>query len=429
MVFLHDRVVNALKTRIFVTSLITSLGVGTIVLFALFSYIDTLGLSNTRDLGNSDVTGNKTTGVQQKSEGNAGNTNIGNTGASTGNGNDNNSLINSIGTDMSANSSTGGAPPSVSVARTASPGVVGISVYKTDKDSIFMKEIDRKWGVGSGVIVSTGGYILTNYHVAGGTNKKILVSLSDGRSVEGRTVWDEEALDIAIVRINADNLRPVPLGDSDRLMVGETAIAIGNPFGLQFQRTVTSGIISALNRTVAVETENGINFMEDLIQTDAGINPGNSGGPLLNSRGQIIGINTVKVTTAEAIGFSIPVNAVTPVVSKFIKNGTFNEAYLGLFAYDREVVPYIDSSINISYGIFVARVDRDGPAYAGGIRPGCLITSVDGKRINTMLELRRLLYSKEPGDNITVNHYDKGKLSVIRIKLTAKNENPSILSF
>ena len=147
------------------------------------------------------------------------------------------------------------------------------------------------------VIVSGDGYILTNHHVAGGRNKKIIVSLSDGREVEGTTVWSESVLDLAIVKVNADRLTEVPLGNSDEITVGEPAIAIGNPLGLQFQRSVTSGVISALDRTIKIETDEGYNYMEDLIQTDASINPGNSGGPLLNQKGEVIGINTVKVAS------------------------------------------------------------------------------------------------------------------------------------
>ena len=249
-----------------------------------------------------------------------------------------------------------------SVAKSASPGVVGISVLKADSKSIFDRNATEKWGVGSGVIVSANGYILTNNHVAGGKNKRIIVSLLDGRNLDGVTVWADPVLDLAVVRVNATGLSTIPFGDANTLQVGETAVAIGNPLGLQFQRTVTSGIISALNRTIRIDTEQGSNYMEDLIQTDASINPGNSGGPLLNSKGQVIGINTIKVASAEAIGFAIPINVAIPIIQSFVDKGDFVEPYMGVFAYDKEVIPYFDKNIKLDNGIYIANVDEAGPA-------------------------------------------------------------------
>jgi S1-C subfamily serine protease len=208
--------------------------------------------------------------------------------------------------------------------------------------------------------------------------------------------------------VNLTGLSTLALGDANRLQVGEPAIAIGNPLGLEFQRTVTSGIISALNRTIKIETDSGTNYMEDLIQTDASINPGNSGGPLLNANGEVIGINTIKVTSAEAMGFAIPVNIVKPVMDKLISTGTFTEAYLGLFAYDKSVFPYIDGAAKVDNGVYVAHMDTSGPAYKAGIREGCIIRQVDGIDVNTMLQLRTYIYSKSPGDTINLTHLNHG---------------------
>jgi len=287
------------------------------------------------------------------------------------------------------------------IVKATMPGVVGISVLKVDGNSIFDSNTES-WGVGSGVIVSTDGYILTNHHVAGGKNKRIIVSLEDGRNVDGTTVWSDPVLDLAVVKINATGLHTIPLGDANELVVGEPAIAIGNPLGLQFQRTVTSGIISALNRTIEIETENGVNYMEDLIQTDASINPGNSGGPLINSKGQVVGINTVKVTSAEGIGFAVPINIAIPIINQLVETGEFVEPYLGVFAYDREVIPFIDSTKRLDNGIYIAMIDESGPAYKSGLRVGCIIKEVDGKEVNTMMQLRTYIYSKKPGDTINV---------------------------
>jgi serine protease Do len=291
-----------------------------------------------------------------------------------------------------ANISQQGASITETVAKSASPGVVGISVLKVDSSSIFDGNAARKWGLGSGVIVSPDGYILTNHHVAGGKNSRIVVHLEDGRDIDGITVWSDPVLDLAVVKVDLTGLPVIPLGDANKLKVGEPAIAIGNPLGLQFQRTVTSGIINALTKTISIETEQGSNYMEDLIQTDASINPGNSGGPLLNSRGEVIGINTVKVESAEAIGFAVPINIAVPVIQKITQTGEFTEPYLGVFAYDREVVPYLDGNIKIDKGIYVVNLDESAPAYQSGIRLGCVITQVDGNDVNTMMQLRCYLY-------------------------------------
>jgi len=158
--------------------------------------------------------------------------------------------------------------------------VVGISVLKVDSSSIFNPNAVERWGVGSGVIVTPNGYILYQSPCGWRKKQKDCCSLVDGKNLDGVTVWSDSVLDLAVVKIEAEGLPTIPLGDATKLKVGEPAIAIGNPLGLQFQRTVTSGIISALNRTIEVDTEQGTNYMEGLIQTDASINPGNSGGPL-----------------------------------------------------------------------------------------------------------------------------------------------------
>ena len=307
-----------------------------------------------------------------------------------------------------------------SVAKNSTAGVVGISVLKADEKAIFNSNTSESWGVGSGVIVSPNGFILTNNHVAGGKNKRIIVSLADGRNVDGITVWAEPVLDLAIVKVELSNLPVIPLGDANSLQVGEPAIAIGNPLGMQFQRTVTSGIISALNRTIKIDTEEGTNYMEDLIQTDASINPGNSGGPLLNSRGQVIGINTVKVASAEGIGFAVPINVAKPIINHLANGGNFTEAYMGVFAYDREVIPYVSKNITIDSGVYVVNVDRNGPAYKSGIKVGSVITKIDENVINTMLQLRTQIYSKKPGDTINVTYFMDGKYTTVPVTLDKK---------
>jgi len=299
-------------------------------------------------------------------------------------------------------------PVAQAVAKKATAGVVGIMVERVSESNLFKSNNDTEIGMGSGVVVSEDGYILTNNHVAGGKSRRIIVSFADGRNVDGVVVWADPVLDLAVVKVNLTGLIPLALGDATKLAVGEPAIAIGNPLGLEFQRTVTSGIISALNRTIRIETENGVNYMEDLIQTDASINPGNSGGPLLNSRAEVIGINTVKVSSAEAMGFAIPINIAKPIIEKLVTTGEFTEPYLGFFAYDKEVLKYMFGDEAIQMGLYVAHVDPNGPAYRAGIREGCLIKQVDGIDITTMLQLRTYIYSKNPGDTVNITHMMHG---------------------
>ena len=300
-------------------------------------------------------------------------------------------------------------------------GVVGISVLRINDEVLFGDNSQNIWGIGSGVIVSKDGYILTNQHVAMNDSKKMIVTFSDGTEKEGVRVWANEMLDLAIIKVDSDNLNVLKLGNSDDIKVGETTIAIGNPLGLQFQRTVTSGIVSALNRTIKLENDKGENYMEDLIQTDASINPGNSGGPLLNGRGEVIGINTVKVESAEGIGFAIPINIATPVINHFIEEGKFKEPYLGVFAYDKELIPYINKELKIEEGIIVVDVDKNGPAYKSGLKEGCIITKLDEQKVNTMLGLRSYLYTKKPNDTVAVTYRIDGKTKTVNIVLTEKN--------
>lgn len=309
-------------------------------------------------------------------------------------------------------------PVAQSVAERATEGVVGITVERIKQSRLFDQNDGTEVGVGSGVIVSSDGYILTNNHVAGGKSNRIIVSLADGRNVDGEVVWADPVLDLAIIKVNLTGLASLTLGDATKLSVGEPAIAIGNPLGFEFQRTVTSGIISALNRTIRIDTQAGTNYMEDLIQTDASINPGNSGGPLLNSSGEVIGINTVKVSSAEAIGFAIPINITKPIIEKFIKNGSFTEPYLGLFAYDKNIIPYIDGEANVQNGVYVAHLDANGPAYKAGIREGCIIRQIDGIDIDTMLQLRTYIYSKSPGDTVSLTHLVHGSDRWVTAKAT-----------
>ncbi len=295
--------------------------------------------------------------------------------------------------------------------------VVGISKIKNTGNSIFLNNSTYDLGLGTGMIVSENGYILTNWHVAGNKYSNCYVTLENANTYNGSVVWADEDLDLAIIKISASNLKYVKLGDSDNIKIGAEVYAIGNPIGVEFQRTVTSGIISGINRTIKIEEENKVSYMEDLIQTDATINPGNSGGPLINSKGEVIGINTVKITDAEGIGFAVPINIIKPIIESFTNKGDFAEAYLGIFAYDKNVIPYLDSSLEFDSGIYVAQVSTDGPSYYSGLRVGDIITKIDEITINKMSELRSYIYTKNVGDEVNLTILRNKREYNIKIKL------------
>lgn len=280
--------------------------------------------------------------------------------------------------------------------------VVGISKIKSHSNSIFSTNSLSDLGLGTGIIVSNNGYILSNCHVTGEKLSTCYVTLENGYTYDAIVLWCNSELDLSISKINATNLNYVKFGDSSNVKVGETVYAIGNPIGYEFRKTITSGIISAKNRTIKIEDNNSFSYMTDLIQTDASINPGNSGGPLVLTDGSIIGINSVKITSAEGIGFAIPINVVKPVIKKFISTGNFEEAYLGIYAYDKEVIPYV-SSTNVPSGIYIAHINEDSPAYSSGLKIGDIITSIDGQNFTNMIELREYIFSKSPSDNVLIN--------------------------
>ena len=288
--------------------------------------------------------------------------------------------------------------------------VCGISKLKSVGGSILSNSSAEDLGLGTGIIVSANGYILSNTHVTGEKYSNCYVTIEEGDTYKGKVVWSDKDLDLSITKIEAQNLKYVNLGDSSKIKVGESVYAIGNPIGYEFRRTVTSGIISALNRTIKIEEENDEAYMSDLIQTDATINPGNSGGPLIYPNGDVIGINSVKITSAEGIGFAVPINVIKPVIESFIKKGNFNEASLGVYVYDQSVAQYLNLKDTFSSGIYVAKVTINGPAYGTDLKKGDIITSIDEIKCNTINDLKEYVYTKKPGDEVTLE-INRGKIN------------------
>lgn len=284
------------------------------------------------------------------------------------------------------------------VAKKAMSSVVGITTVQVQRQFIWEREVE---GIGSGVIVSSDGYILTNSHVvADGQARTINVLFETGDTMTGEVLWFDSLLDLAVVKVNANGLPVADLGDSDTLEVGQIAVAIGNPLGLDFERTVTAGVISGLNRSIRLDE---YNVMENLIQTDASINPGNSGGPLLNSRGEIIGINTAKVQTGEGLGFAIPINTIKPIIEEVIDTGDFEAVYLGISGTEVELYErQLGVELSADSGVVVVEVVPDSPADSAGLVSTDVITQIENQEIENMNQLKRILYNYKAGDETTL---------------------------
>jgi serine protease Do len=268
----------------------------------------------------------------------------------------------------------------IRVARQATPSVVSVS---------------RQGGSGSGVVIRRDGIILTNAHVVGSA-ATVTIELADGRTLTGRVLGRDPTVDVAVVQIPVNDAPAAPLADSDRLQVGQTAIAIGNPLGLE--RTVTEGIVSAVNRT-----PRGF-ALDALIQTDAAISPGNSGGPLLDSRGAVIGINTAVLSGSgvNGLGFAIPINLASEIAKQIVTTGRVTRAYLGIAYGDIEPELAERLGLPVKEGIVVMQSEPGSPAGRAGIRRQDIITRIDDTPIAQGGDLRRFLRSRKPGQVVTV---------------------------
>src|SRR5215471_83719 len=262
----------------------------------------------------------------------------------------------------------------------------------------------REHSLGSGVIVNSNGYILTNSHVVmGATNVK--VALSDRREMPGKIIGVDPGTDIAVVKIDTDHLSVLPFGDSSKVEVGDIALALGNPFGLG--RTVTMGIVSATGRGGL-----GIEEYEDFIQTDASINPGNSGGPLINVRGELIGVTTAILSPSGGnlgIGFAVPSNMGRTVMDQIIKNGKVTRGYMG--AVIQDVTPELATAMTLGQtrGALVSDIDPKGPAAKSGLQPGDIIVEINGKPITDSRELRLIVSAMKPGSQIGMRVVHSGE--------------------
>ena len=294
-----------------------------------------------------------------------------------------------------------------------SKNVVNIASVRMVTDQLF--RVFPVEGVGSGIIIDNQAHILTNYHVVDHA-RRLKVTLNDGKTFNAKVIGTDKLTDLAVLQIenhannnnnnnNAFDFIPsIELGDSDSLRVGQIVLAIGNPFGLTGGPTVTTGIISSLNRNI--EFEEGI---LELVQTDAAINPGNSGGPLVNTNGEVIAINTAKIPYAHGIGFAVPVNTAKTILQELIQYGKVNRPWLGVSTINitNRIARYYRLPTN--EGALVVKVEEYSPAADAGIRPGDIIEEVDEKRVEEIIDLSSRIKKKKAKENtlLSVNRYGR----------------------
>lgn len=297
------------------------------------------------------------------------------------------------------------------IAKKVGPAVVGVSTKSVSEiRGYFMEPYEEESeGMGSGIIFSKDGYIVTNYHVISGA-EKIKVILNSGKEYDAKVVNYNASMDMAVIKITdkVDNLPTAEFGDSDKLEVGELAVAIGNPLGRDFLGSVTAGVVSAVNRQVKIE---GTTL--NLIQTDAAINPGNSGGALVNSKGQVIGINTAKIgqSGVEGIGFAIPINAVKAKINELSKP----LLKIGIMGID--ITKELSSQYNLPIGVYIKQVQSFSPAEKAGIQAGDVIVKFAGEKIKTVEDINKIKAKYNAGDVVNIEVVRDGKTKVLSLKL------------
>lgn len=263
--------------------------------------------------------------------------------------------------------------------------VVKIDVYKTVQGKL------KAAGSGSGFVFSSDGFVFTNHHVVQGSGK-IMVSLLNENEIEASLVGKDPDTDLAILKIDSEGYSVARLGDAQHLQIGQFVIAIGNPLG--YQHTVTTGVVSALGRSM--RTQSGMT-VENVIQSDAALNPGNSGGPMINTDGEVIGVNTAIISGAQNLSFSVDINTAKEVASQLIKNGKVFKAYLGFMLQEVNINPKIARHYHLpnQKGLFIVNTEPNSPAALSQVREGDIIVSFNGKPVNTLSELFKELTHKE----------------------------------
>lgn len=310
----------------------------------------------------------------------------------------------------------------IDVVEQASPSVVTVSITQERQliEPFFLSRQTVKQDIGSGFVVE-GGLVVTNKHVVSETNAQYKVITKDDKELEVSKIYRDPVNDVAILQV-AGNLQPLELGDSDNLKVGQFVIAIGTALG-EFRHTVTTGVVSGLGRGIEAGNPYAgfVERLDNVIQTDAAINPGNSGGPLLNSAGQVIGVNVAVAGGAQNISFAIPINVLKESLKNFEQTGRFERAFLGV---RYRMIPQQTAILNdVPEGAYVVEVIADSAAANTGIEEGDIITKFDGKSIKEDDGgLAKLIGEKKVGDEVEIEYYREGKTKLARVRLESGGE-------
>ena len=321
------------------------------------------------------------------------------------------------------------------VAAEVADAVVGITNVQTVHDFWSSRSMTQEMGTGSGVIYKKDGkdaFLVTNNHVVEGA-EELEVTFDDGTKTEGEVVGTDVWTDLAVVRIDAENVKTViEFGDSDALKRGEQVMAIGNPLGLGFSGSVTVGVVSGKDRSIPIDLNNDgkVDWQADVLQTDAAINPGNSGGALVNMAGQLVGINSMKISKAavEGIGLAIPVNLAVPIIEQLEQTGEVHRPTMGVSLYEVQNIPshqqqqVLKLPKDVKHGVVVMDVAPLSAAEKAGLQEYDVIVEMDGEPIEDMVSLRKYLYNeKRVGDELTVTIYREGQKQQVRMHLADGN--------
>lgn len=349
----------------------------------------------------------------------------------TNNTNNNNNHVEDVGTTIDQTATEVTTDITTAVEK-VSDAVVGITNIQQVSDFWNRQATTQEAGSGSGVIYKIEGntaFIVTNHHVVEGA-QQLEVTLNDGTKEEAELVGSDIWTDLAVIAVKSDNIKTVAeFGNSDVLKQGETVIAIGNPLGLEFYGSVTTGVISGKDRSVPVDlnADGYEDWQTEVLQTDAAINPGNSGGALINIAGELIGINSMKIaeSTVEGLGFSIPINSVIPIIEELEANGEVIRPQMGISLMDLTDVPafYQQQTLRlpqeVTTGVVVSQVVQGSAAYKAGVKQYDVIVEMDGLKIEDSIDLRKHLYNeKEVGDTMQIKVYRQGKLVELELTLT-----------
>jgi len=297
------------------------------------------------------------------------------------------------------------------IIRAISPSVVHIQTEAVRLDQ-FNQPVPVG-GVGTGEIIDDEGHVLTNNHVIEGA-RRILVTLSDGRALEAELIGGDATLDLAVLKIDAEGLVPIPIGRSSALQVGESVIVIGHALNLPGGPTITGGWVSALNRTIDISPTI---TMGNLIQTDAAINPGNSGGPLINIDGEMVGISTAKIPTGEGIGFAIAIDPAMPLIQELIAHGRIDRGFLGISGVNISEALARNVGLPVTSGVGIISVAPDSPAERAGLRVQDIIVGLAGKVVSDTADLDRILIQYRSGQSVAVEFYRGDRKRTVNITL------------